>query len=168
MRTQTIRQRLLVLFTITCALGLIVTGAALAAGTWVDEIANMVNFEKAKSPSSNWDPYVKQVQNIRTGVDRGDQQIANRETDRFLKMLQERAYDLDDVTADELYNFTQSVRPLDHPTPTAGMELEIQHERPMSVPEHTIQTPYQGGPPCRSAEGCDYWLDDVYDPGAAG
>jgi hypothetical protein len=167
MKIKTVLLTLLALFVVTGLVSLVVTAPALAAGTWADEIANMVNFEKAKSPSSNWDPYVKQVQNIRTGVDRGDQQIANRETDRFLKMLQERAYDLDDVTADELYNFTQSVRPLDHPTPTAGMELEIQHERPMSVPEHTIQTPYPGGPPCR-AGGCDYWSDDVYDPGAAG
>jgi hypothetical protein len=167
MKIKTVLLTLLALFVVTGLVSLVVTAPALAAGTWADEIANMVNFEKAKSPSSNWDPYVKQVQNIRTGVDRGDQQIANRETDRFLKMLQERAYDLDDVTADELYNFTQSVRPLDHPTPTAGMELEIQHERPMSVPEHTIQTPYPGGPPCPTG-GCDYWSNDVYDPGASG
>jgi hypothetical protein len=168
MRIKTVLPTLLALFVATGLVSLVMTAPALAAGTWADEIANMVNFEKANSPSSNWDPYVKQVQKIRTGVDRGDQQVAKVETDRFMKMLQERAYGLNDVVADELYNFSQSVRPLDQTTPTANIELGVEHERPMSVPEHTIQTPYEGGPPCRSAAGCDYWLDDVYDPGAAG
>jgi hypothetical protein len=166
MRTKTIEQSLLVLFTFACVLGLMMTGPAQAAELWVDEIANMVNFEKAGSPGANFDPYVQQLGKIRDGLNRGDQQIAKVETDRFLKMLQERASGLNDVTADELYNFTQNVRPPDQGA--AVTELEIQHERPMSVPEHTIQTPYEGGPPCRSAAGCDYWLDDTYDPGAAG
>jgi len=168
MRTKTIGQKLLVLFTFTCAVGLMVPGPAQAAEIWVDEIVNMVNFEKAGSPGTNFDPYVAQLGKIRNGVDRGDQQIVKVETDRFLKMLQERAYGLNDVTADELYNFTQNVRPPDQGAATAVTELGIEHERPMSVPEHTIQTPYEGGPPCRSAAGCDYWLDDIYDPGAAG
>jgi hypothetical protein len=168
MRTKAIEQSLLVLFTVTCALGLMVTGPARAAEMWVDEIVNMVNFEKAGSPQTNFDPYVQQLGKIRNGVNRGDQQIAKVETDRFLKMLQERTYGLNEVVADELYNFTQSVRPPDQGTSTAAIELGIEHERSMSVPEHTIQTPYEGGPPCRSAEGCDYWLDDTYDPGAAG
>ena len=166
MGTTMIKHTLLVFITCTCALGLMFTGLALAADLWVDEVLNMVKFEKANS-QTNFDPYVEQLHKIRGALERGDQQIAKVETDRFLKMLQERAYGLNDVTADELYNFTQNVRPSDQST-AAVTELEIQHERPMSVPEHTIQTPYEGGPPCQSAAGCDYWLDDTYDPGAAG
>ena len=166
MGTNKTTHTLLVLLIFTCALGLMFTGQALAADLWVDEVLNMVNFEKASS-QTNYDPYVEQLHKIRAAVEKGNQQIAKVETDRFLKMLQDRSYGINEVSADELYNFTQSVRPAE-PTPaTAGIELGIAHERPMSVPEHTTQTPFEGGPPCQSA-GCDYWMDDVYDPGAAG
>jgi hypothetical protein len=166
MGTNKIKDTLLVLLTFTCALGLMFTGQALAADLWVDEVLNMVNFEKANS-QTNYDPYVEQLHKIRAAVEQGNQPIAKVETDRFLKMLQDRSYGINEVSADELYNFTQSVRPAEPAPATAGIELGIAHERPMSVPEHTTQTPFEGGPPCQSA-GCDYWMDDVYDPGAAG
>ena len=157
---------LLVFITLTCALGLVFTGQVLAADLWVDEVLNMVKFEKANS-QSNFDPYVAQLHKIRAALERGDQQIAKVETDRFLKMLQDRSYGINEVSADEIYNFTQNVRSVEPAPATAGLELGIEHERPMSVPEHITQTPFEGGPPCQSA-GCDYWMDDVYDPGAAG
>lgn len=166
MRTNITTYTLLVFITCTCALGLMFTGQALAADLWVDEVLKMVNFEKANS-QTNYDPYVAQLHKIRTALERGDQQIAKVETDRFLKMLQDRSYGINEVSADELYNFTQSVRPAEPAPATAAIELGISYEKPMSVPEHTTQTPFEGGPPCQSA-GCDYWMDDVYDPGAAG
>lgn len=166
MGTTMIKHTLLVFITCTCALGLMFTGLALAADLWVDEVLNMVKFEKANS-QTNFDPYVEQLHKIRGALERGDQQIAKVETDRFLKMLQDRSYGINEVSADEIYNFTQSVRPAEPAPATAAIELGIDHERPMSVPEHITQTPFEGGPPCQSA-GCDYWMDDVYDPGAAG
>jgi hypothetical protein len=168
MGTKITKYTLLVLLTFTCVLGITFTGQALAADLWVDEVLNMVNFEKASSSGTNFDPYVTQLHKIRAALERGDQQIAKVETDRFLKMLQDRSYGINEVSADELYNFTQNVRPTEPAPATAAMEIGIDHERPMSVPEHISQTPYEGGPPCRSAAGCDYWMDDVYDPGAAG
>ncbi|HKC92560.1 MAG TPA: hypothetical protein VKB81_00940 [Nitrospira sp.] len=157
---------LLVFITIACALGLMFTGQVLAADLWVDEVLNMVNFEKANS-QTNYDPYVAQLHKIRAAEQQGNHQIAKVETDRFLKMLQDRNNGISDVSADEIYNFTQSVRPPEPAPAMAVTELGITHEKPMSVPEHTTQTPFEGGPPCQSA-GCDYWMDDVYDPGAAG
>ena len=85
-------------------------------------------------------------------------------------MLVDRKHGINDVAADEIYNFVQSVRPAelnDSTAATSPIELSPDTERPISVPDHTINTPYQGGKACE-AEGCDYWLDDVYDPGAAG
>lgn len=168
MGTKIGKYTLLVLFIVTCALGLMFTEQALGAELWVDEVLNMVNFEKASASGTNFEPYITQLHKIRQALEREDQQIAKVETDRFLKMLQDRSDGINEVSADELYNFTQSVRPPEPAPATAAMELEIGHERPMSVPEHIAQTPYEGGPPCQSAAGCDYWMDDVYDPGAAG
>lgn len=168
MGTKRLQFTLLVLFTVASMLGVGFTGTAAAADLWVDEVLNMVNFEKAKSSGTDFDPYVAQLHKIRTAVEGGDQHIAKVETDRFLKMLQDRSHGINEVSADELYNFTQNVRPAESGPATAGMEIGMEHERPMSVPEHISQTPYEGGPPCRSETGCDYWMDDVYDPGAAG
>lgn len=167
MGTKITKYTLPVLLAFTCVLGLLFTGQALAADLWVDEVLNMVNFEKANFSGTNFDPYVTQLHKIQAALERGDQQIAKVETDRFLRMLQERSHGINEVSADELYNFTQSVRPPEQAAAIAGIELGIEHERPMSVPEHITQTPFEGGPPCQST-GCDYWMDDVYDPGAAG
>lgn len=86
--------------------------------------------------------------------------------DRFLKMLANRAYGIHDVAADEIYNFALTVRPTEATPAAAAIELGINSERLMSVPDHTINTPYEGGPKC-PAGGCDYWLDNVFDPGAS-
>jgi hypothetical protein len=145
MGTKSIQRTLLVLLTFACALGFMFTGQAQAADLWVDEVLKMVSFEKASSPGTNFDPYVEQLHKIRQAAERGEQQIAKVETDRFLKMLQDRSYGINEVSAEELYNFTQNVRPPE-PTPaTAGIELGIEHERPMSVPDHISQTPFEGG-----------------------
>ena len=146
------------------------SGVALAGTTWVDDVWNMVMFEKASYPGSDFDPYLQKLGRIRTGLDRDDQRIAKIETDGFLKMLADRKHGINDVAADEIYNFVLSVRPAESSDSTAltsPIELGPGTERPISVPDHTIVTPYEGGKACAS-EGCDYWLDDVYDPGAAG
>lgn len=154
----------------SCALVLICGGVALAAENWVDEVRNMVTFEKASYPGSDFDPYLQKLDRIQAGMDRDDQRIVRMETDRFLKMLADRKHGINDVAADEIYNFVLSVRPNDAGEAAATsstIELGPNTERPISVPEHTVNTPYEGGKFC-GADGCDYWLDDVYDPGAAG
>jgi hypothetical protein len=147
-------------------MSLLLVGSALAAETWVDEVWNMVVFEKAAYPGSNFDPYFEKLTAIRNGLAGGDQLIVKKETDRFLKMLADRVSGIHDVAADELYNFALVVRPTDDTASAAAIELGIDSERPMSVPDHTINTPYPGGRACK-LEGCDYWLDDVFDPGAS-
>jgi len=140
--------------------------AAGTAGTWVDEIWNMVAFEKDTYPGTNYDPYFAQLNKMQAGVAGGNQQVVKTETDHFLKMLANRDNGIHDVAADEIYNFALTVRPTDEASPAAAIELENGNERLMSVPDHTINTPYEGGPKC-PAGGCDYWLDDVFDPGAS-
>ena len=152
---------------LACVLGLAFAVPAFAAGSWVDEIWTMVMFEKQTYPTSNFEPYLAKVTAMRDGITRQDQQKVKVETDRLLKMLSAREYGINDVAADEIYNFVLTVKPADLSASTAEVELGIDNQMPMSVPEHTLQTPYEGGPPCK-IQGCDYWIDNVYDPGAAG
>lgn len=155
------------LLSLACALVLVAAMPAFAATTWVDEVWTMVSFEKKAYPTSDFDPYFAQLKIMRDGVARQDQQIVKVETDRFLKMLNTREHGINDVAADEIYNFVLSVKPADQDISTSGLELGIENQKPMSVPEHTLQTPFEGGPHCK-IQGCDYWEDNVYDPGAAG
>lgn len=142
--------------------------SALAAETWVDEVWNMVAFEKASYPSSNFEPYFHRLAKIKDGIVRTDEQIVRVETDLLLKMLQNRDHGITDVAADEIYNFVLSVKPTDQRAASSPdlPDLSFGGERLLSVPDHTINTPYEGGKPCK-LEGCDYWLDDVFDPGAS-
>lgn len=167
MNIKVIRSSALRLLSLACALVLVSAVPAFATGSWVDEIWTMVTFEKKAYPTSNFDPYFAQLKAMRDGMTRQDQQKVKVETDRLLKMLNTRAHGINDVAADEIYNFVLAVKPVDSDTSTSGLELGIENQRPMSVPDHTLQTPYEGGPHCK-IEGCDYWIDDVYDPGAAG
>lgn len=164
------RQQLLPLaLPAVCALALLFGGTARAGEAWIDDVWNIVMFEKANYPESDFVPYLQKLDRIRARLDRDNQQIAKVETDRFLKMLLDRRHGINDVAADEIYNFTLSVRPngphesnaLSSPT-----ELGINTERPISVPDFSVNTPYEGGPLCGSG-GCDYWGNEVFDPGAS-
>jgi hypothetical protein len=168
MNIKLIRSRAPLWLSLACALGLVFAAPAFSAGTWVDEIWTMMSFEKQSYPTSNFDPYFAQLTAMRDGMARQDQPRVKVETDRLLKMLSTRAHGINDVAADEIYNFVLAVKPGDSDISTSGLELGIENQKPMSVPDHTLQTPYEGGPHCKSPEGCDYWIDDVYDPGAAG
>lgn len=87
------------------------------------------------------------------------------EMKEFLKMLRTRAYGINEVAADELYNFALTLSTDDQSSSVTTLDT-VGSERPMSVPDHMVNTPYDGGPPCREG-GCDYWLDDVFDAGAS-
>lgn len=160
---------LLLLLPVGCALVLLCGGPAFASETWIDDVWNMVAFEKATYPASDFAPYFQKLDRIKTGLDRGDHQAARMETHRLLKMLMDRRHGINDVAADEIYNFVLSVQPNGSNETTAlssPIELGADTERPIKVPDFTVNTPYEGGPLC-GAGGCDYWTNDVWDPGAS-
>jgi hypothetical protein len=159
------RMRWGVVFAVSLML-LLFSSSGIAAETWVDEVWNMVAFEKAAYPGSNFDPYFEKLTAIQNGLGRDDQLLVKKEMDHFLKMLGDRTHGIHDVAADEIYNFALMVRPPDESGSSLAPELGITNERLMSVPDHMINTPYEGGPKCSSG-GCDYWMDDVFDPGAS-
>jgi hypothetical protein len=159
-------RRMAIALTVALALCLWTGGPVLAAGTWADELVTATTFYKASYPAGNWDPYFQKLNKVQDGIGRGDNQIVKVEMDQFMKMLVGRAYGINDVAADELYNYALNVRPTELSTSAESFDLEIRTEKPMSVPDHTINTPYEGGRPCK-LEGCDYWQDNVFDAGAS-
>lgn len=155
---------LAIALTVVLAVCLWIGGSALAAGTWADEIVTAATFYKTSYPTSNWNPYFAVLTKVKEGISRGDEQIVKAKMDQFLKMLLRRAYGINDVAADELYNFALSVRPTEPPISAASNDLGIVNEIPMRVPDHTIKVPYEGGRLC-PLEGCEYWRDNLFDPG---
>jgi hypothetical protein len=163
-REAAMNRTLTMVLTVTLALCLWTGGAALAAGTWADEIVTAATFYKSNYPTGNWDPYFKELAKVKEGIGRGDAQIVKVEMDRFLKMLLRRAHGITDIAADELCNFALGAMPSEPSISAMPFDLEAGTEKPISVPDHTIKAPYEGGRACR-LEGCDYWLDNVFDPG---
>jgi hypothetical protein len=148
------------------ALGIFCAGRAVAQETWADEILSALTFYKTSYPASDFAPYVNTAETIRDGLRRGEQPLVHAQTERLLRMLRTRAYGIDDVAADELANLVVSLQQSAPPAVSSTGELGIGAERPMSVPDHVINTPYEGGPSCQQG-GCDYWSDNVFDPGAS-
>ena len=91
---------------------LTVVGGAWAQTTWVDEISNSLTFSTANYPSSNWEPYHQKLGMVREAVSRGDNQAVKREMGNWFRMLRYRDNGISDVAADELYNFSLMVTPI--------------------------------------------------------
>jgi hypothetical protein len=85
----------------------------------------------------------------------------------FLGMLRAKAFDINDVAAEELYKLTLRMLPGPERRTIEGEanQLEKDSDRPVSVPDSELHTPFDDGPLCQKGD-CDYWLDDVFDVGA--
>jgi hypothetical protein len=104
---------------------LLASGAALAQNTWVDELSNSLNFYKANYPGSNWEPYNEKLVHVRDAIGRGDQRTVKTEMGKWFKMLRNRDHGINDVAADELFNFALMVTPIHEygisvPAPVGG------------------------------------------------
>lgn len=108
-----------------CALTLFAGGLALAQTNWVDELTNSVSFYKTNYPNSNWDPYLSELILVKEALARGDQRIVRSKMGKWFRMLRDRDYGINDVAADELFNFALMVTPIQEfnisvPAPTGG------------------------------------------------
>ena len=80
--------------------------------TWVDEINNSLSFTATNYPGSNWEPYKQKIGMVHDAVDRGDNQAVKTEMGKWFKMLRHRDHGINEVAADELYNFSLMVTPI--------------------------------------------------------
>ncbi len=99
---------------------------ALAEMTWADDIANSLAFSKTNYPTSNWEPYSQKLGLVQDALQRGDQRTIKAEMSKWFKMLRARAHGISDVAADELFNFSLMVTPIQEygisvPAPAGGI-----------------------------------------------
>jgi hypothetical protein len=87
-------------------------GVATAQGAWVDELANSLKNYKATYPASNFDAYTEKLSKVRTALDSGNKEKVRAEMGVVLKMLRTRAYGINDIAADELFNYWVMVTPI--------------------------------------------------------
>lgn len=80
--------------------------------SWIDELSNSVSFYAVNDPGSNWQPYQDRLTAVRDAVRRGDQRIVKTEMTTWFQMLRQREYGINDVAADELFNFALMVTPI--------------------------------------------------------
>jgi len=90
---------------------LAVVGMA-AETAWVDEINNSLSFSAVNYPNSNWEPYQQKIAAVRDAVGRDDHQAVKTEMGKWFKMLRHRDHGISDVAADELYNYSLMVTPI--------------------------------------------------------
>lgn len=98
-------------------------GIGFAQTNWVDEIGNSLNFYKINYPASNWEPYSTKLETIKEAVNGGDQRKVKVEMGKWFKMLRARDHGINDVAADELFNFALMVTPIQEygiSVPSAG------------------------------------------------
>ena len=101
------------LMLVTGLLGLVwAAGMAWAETAWIDDIANSVSFYKTNYPDSNWEPYSNQLRLVRRAVQHGNQGAVKTEMNKWLQMLRHRDHGIDEVAADELFNFSLMVAPV--------------------------------------------------------
>lgn len=103
-----------------------VLAPAMAETAWIDEIANSVSFYKTNYPASNWEPYSQKLGVVRDALHRGDQRTVKAEMSKWFKMLRVRDHGVSDVAADELFNFSLMVTPIQEygisvPAPAGGI-----------------------------------------------
>lgn len=103
--------KLSVVVILASAICLFIAGGV-TASTWVDEIGNSLTFYKANYPTSNFEPYLEKVSMVREALGRDDRQAVRTEMNKFFSMLRTRAHGINDVAADELFNFCLMVTPI--------------------------------------------------------
>jgi hypothetical protein len=87
-------------------------GMAWAKTTWIDDIANSVSFYKTNYPNSNWESYSHELRVLRHAIEREDKQAVKSEMNKWLQMLRHRDHGIHEVAADELFNFSLMVAPV--------------------------------------------------------
>jgi hypothetical protein len=95
------------------AVVLVSAGTAWTQTAWVDEITNSLAFYKANYPTSNFEPYAQKLTKVRDALRGGDKQAVRTEMGNWFKMLRGRAHGINEVAADELFNFAVMVTPIE-------------------------------------------------------
>ena len=89
-----------------------VVGVTPTQGAWVGEIEDSLKRYQASYPTSNFDPYAAKLNTVKRAVSNGQKEVVRAEMGVWLKMLRTRANGINDVAADELFNYSVKVAPI--------------------------------------------------------
>ena len=90
----------------------LVVGGVPAQGTWIGEIENSLKSYKATYLTSNFDAYTEKVSKVRIALESGNKEKVRAEMGVLLKMLRTRAQGINEIAADELFNYWVMVTPI--------------------------------------------------------
>ncbi|MGH7256956.1 MAG: hypothetical protein ACREIM_01145 [Nitrospiraceae bacterium] len=127
MKTQRILSSLSVAVVTFGVLSLLAFGIGRADTAWVDELRNSLHFYQINYPTSNWEPYSHKLDVVKQAVAGGDQRTVKSEMGKWFKMLRSRDHGINEVAADELFNFALMVTPIQAygiSVPTTGPATE--------------------------------------------
>jgi hypothetical protein len=79
---------------------------------WIGEIEDSLRRYKANYPASNFDPYTARLATVKGAVSTGQKEVVRAEMGAWLKMLRTRANGINDIAADELFNYSVMVAPI--------------------------------------------------------
>lgn len=112
MQERIVQTALVMIAVVSCVTLVFALGSALAQSNWIDELSNSLTFYKTNYPNSNWEPFEQRLVAARDAVGRADQRAVRMEMNKFFKMLTARAHGINEIAADELYNFAMMVTPV--------------------------------------------------------
>lgn len=104
---------LLVASVLVASAAFLFMGGIAAASTWVDELSSSMVFYKSTYPTTNFAPYEQKLSAVRDAAGKGNKDAVRKEMGAWLKMLRARAHGISDVAADELFNFSLMVAPIE-------------------------------------------------------
>jgi len=135
-------------------------GAGLAQGTWVEEVGNTLAYYQTIQSGADWTPYIDELTRARDGLRAGDQLTVTRSIRELQKMLRLKAHGIDRAAAEDLYNLTLTIQPVNERALMDLDGLEPGRGGLMTVPAESV--PYGRTVHCHEG-GCDYWIDTVFD-----
>jgi hypothetical protein len=89
-----------------------VVGGTPAQTAWVSEIEDSLKRYKTSYPASNFDPYTARLATVKRAVFNEQKEVVRSEMGVWLKMLRTRAHGINDIAADELFNYSVHVAPI--------------------------------------------------------
>lgn len=98
---------------------------------WLDALTNAVLIERRSGdghPGVRVEPYLGQLQVVRTHFERGDVAATYRAMNRFMDMLESRENGIPAATADWLFDFCYVVTPAKYHDVSRHMERFKQHQ----------------------------------------
>jgi hypothetical protein len=101
------------------ALWLMLSGGALGAQLWLDELRDTLAIYQAFYPEGDWSPYLEKLNVVGQGITHGDSRMIATAMEEFFTMLRSQAHGINGIAAHALYWIALGLQPHDPAFATA-------------------------------------------------